>query len=144
MLQHITYNEWLPVILGQNVLKIFELTLSPVGHYEGYNASVNPSVANAFAAAAFRFGHSLIKGSLSRCNKEFREVPFFVKLHKELNNPTNMHNFGSVDRITLGLCSDTLARRDEFITEELTNHLFQVQLPFGKNTLIFPGPRLRP
>ena len=36
--------------------------------------------------------------SMSRCNKEFREVPFFVKLHKELNNPTNMHNFGSVDR----------------------------------------------
>ena len=35
---------------------------------------------------------------MSRCNKEFREVPFFVKLHKELNNPTNMHNFGSVDR----------------------------------------------
>ena len=65
---------------------------------------------------------------MSRCNKEFREVPFFVKLHKELNNPTNMHNFGSVDRIMLGLCSDTTARRDEYITDELTNHLFQVVL----------------
>ena len=64
--------------------------------------------------------------SMSRCNKEFREVPFFVKLHKELNNPTNMHNFGSVDRIMLGLCSDTVARRDEYLTDELTNHLFQV------------------
>ena len=64
--------------------------------------------------------------SMSRCNKEFREVPFFVKLHKELNNPTNMHNFGSVDRIMLGLCSDTVARRDEYMTDELTNHLFQV------------------
>ena len=63
---------------------------------------------------------------MSRCNKEFREVPFFVKLHKELNNPTNMHNFGSVDRIMLGLCSDTVARRDEYLTDELTNHLFQV------------------
>ena len=63
---------------------------------------------------------------MSRCNKEFREVPFFVKLHKELNNPTNMHNFGSVDRIMLGLCSDTVARRDEYMTDELTNHLFQV------------------
>ena len=62
---------------------------------------------------------------MSRCNKEFREVPFFVKLHKELNNPTNMHNFGSVDRIMLGLCSDTVARRDEYLTDELTNHLFQ-------------------
>ena len=61
MHQHITYNEWLPVILGPRVLTIFELTLNPNGHYDRYNASVNPSVANAFAAAAFRFGHSLIK-----------------------------------------------------------------------------------
>ena len=61
MIQHITYNEWLPVILGPRVLNIFELTLNPNDHYHGHNASVNPSVANAFAAAAFRFGHSLIK-----------------------------------------------------------------------------------
>ncbi len=126
MMQHITYNEWLPVVLGPRVIKIFELTLNPRRPYDGYNSSVNPSVANAFAAAAFRFGHSLIKGSLARCNKQFREVPFHIELHKELNNPANMHNFGSVDRITLGLCSNTLARRDEYITEELTNHLFQV------------------
>ena len=74
----------------------------------------------------FRFGHSLVKSSLSRCNKDFREVPFFIKLHKELNNPANLHNFGSVDRLILGLASKKLGRRDEFITEELTNHLFQV------------------
>ena len=61
MLQHITYNEWLPVILGPRVLNIFELTLNPNGHYDRHNASVNPSIANAFAGAAFRFGHSLIK-----------------------------------------------------------------------------------
>ena len=29
-------------------------------------------------------------------------------------------------RILLGLCDMKLSRRDEFITEELTNHLFQV------------------
>ncbi len=74
-----------------------------------------------------RFGHSLVKNTLSRCDKEFREVPYFVRLHKELNNPSNLHNFGSVDRIILGLASKKLARRDEFITTELTNHLFQVR-----------------
>ena len=42
-----------------------------------------------------------------------------------MNNPSNLHNFGSVDRILLGLVSQKLARRDEFITDELTNHLFQ-------------------
>ena len=126
MLQHITFNEWLPIVLGPRVLEIFELKLLPKGYYNLYNDTVNPTVSNAFGAAAFRFGHSLVKNSLSRCNKEFREVPFFIKLHKELNNPSNLHNFGSVDRILLGLASKRLARRDEFISEELTNHLFQV------------------
>jgi peroxidase len=126
MLQHITYNEWLPIILGPRVLEIFELKLLPKGYYSYYNDTVNPTIANAFASAAFRFGHSLVKNSLSRCNKEFREVPFFIKLHKELNNPSVLHNFGSVDRIILGLASKRLARRDEFIAGELTNHLFQV------------------
>ena len=49
-----------------------------------------------------------------------------MELHKEMNNPSNLHNFGSVDRILLGLSSQKLSRRDEFITDELTNHLFQV------------------
>ena len=74
-----------------------------------------------------RFGHSLVKRSIDRCNKEFRQVPFNVELHKEMNNPSNLHNFGSVDRILLGLSSQKLSRRDEFITDELTNHLFQVK-----------------
>ena len=125
VMQHITYNEWLPIILGPRVLEIFELRLKPRGYYQDYNSTVNPTIANAFASAAFRFGHSLVKSSISRCNKEFRKVPFHVQLHKEMNNPSNLHNFGSVDRILLGLVSDQLARRDEFVTEELTNHLFQ-------------------
>ena len=77
----------------------------------------------------------MVKSSLSRCNKEFREVPFFVKLHKEFNNPTNLHNFGSVDRLLLGLASKALPRRDEFITTELTNHLFQVNIVVGADWL---------
>ena len=161
VIQHITYNEWLPIILGPRVLEIFELKLLPRGYYRGYNESVNPTISNAFAASAFRyksyislligqtinnshtppnilleftitqsmlvrFGHSLVKRSIDRCNKEFRQVPFNVELHKEMNNPSNLHNFGSVDRILLGLSSQKLSRRDEFITDELTNHLFQV------------------
>ena len=74
MQQHITFNEWLPIVLGPRVLEIFELRLSPRGHYSGYNASVNPTVANAFASAALRFGHSLIKNTLSRSGATFQKT----------------------------------------------------------------------
>ena len=40
-------------------------------------------------------------------------------------SPSNLHNFGEVDRITLGLASERSQGSDEFITAELTNNLFK-------------------
>ncbi|MCA9147333.1 MAG: hypothetical protein KDB05_31365, partial [Planctomycetales bacterium] len=46
-LQSITYNEFLPSLLGRNALS----------EYRGYDATVNPTIANEFSTAAYRFGH---------------------------------------------------------------------------------------
>ena len=46
-------------------------------------------------------------------------------LRKELMDPTSIHNIGAVDRILLGMCTQPAMRRDEYIVDELTNHLFQ-------------------
>ena len=51
-LQHITYAEWLPAI-GVDL-----------GAYPGYDPAVDPAIANEFAAAAFRFGHTLVGSEL--------------------------------------------------------------------------------
>ena len=40
-------------------------------------------------------------------------------------SPSNIHNLGEIDRITLGLASQRSQKRDQFITAQLTNHLFQ-------------------
>lgn len=98
LLQHITYNEWLPLINGS-------LNLSPLNsdsYYQGYNSSVgflkkfkkfkicfqikfkfllkiNPALNNEFSTAAFRFGHSLIRQKASRYDVNqnlIRTVPY--------------------------------------------------------------------
>lgn len=74
MVQHITYREFVPVVVGPEVCRLFDLVLLPDGYYERYDAKVNPTVANAFAAAAFRFGHSLIQGSYMRCSADHRFI----------------------------------------------------------------------
>ena len=53
--QHITYNEFLPAILDEATMTRYNLKSSVQPIYNNvYNSEVNPSIHNAFAAAAFR------------------------------------------------------------------------------------------
>ncbi|XP_030376363.1 uncharacterized protein LOC115625455 [Scaptodrosophila lebanonensis] len=131
MFQHITYREFLPIILGREVCKLFDLDLLPNGYYEGYDAKVNPTVANSFAAAAFRFGHSLVQNSYLRCDRHHNIINNNVSLHEEFQRG-DIGSAGSLHRLLRGLASQRALKRDEFITPELTNHLFQTPgFPFG-------------
>ncbi len=62
LMQHITYNEFLPMVLGKEVMHRHRLVLLKDGYSDSYDASINPSTANGFATAAFRFGHTLLVG----------------------------------------------------------------------------------
>ena len=61
-MQHITYNEWLPIVIGRNKMQKFGLNPLESGFSSDYDANLNPMILNEFVAAAFRFGHSLIPG----------------------------------------------------------------------------------
>ena len=64
--QVITYNEYLPALLGPKFVKRYGLAMAKSGYFYGYDASVDASVTNEFTTAAFRFGHSMINDKLSR------------------------------------------------------------------------------
>jgi hypothetical protein len=131
MVQHITYREFLPMVLGKEVTRLFDLELKTEGYYGGYDPRVNPTVANSFGAAAFRFGHSLVQGSFIRCDRNHRVLDNNVSLHEEFSRG-DTGGPGSLHRLLRGMASQRSLKRDEFITAELTNHLFQTgSFPFG-------------
>ncbi|XP_055523825.1 uncharacterized protein LOC129717733 [Wyeomyia smithii] len=131
MFQHITFREFLPIILGKQVCRLFNLELETSGFYKGYDPSTNPTVTNEFAAAAFRFGHSLIQGSYMRADRFHRFIPNNVTLHEE-SADGDLGGPGSLHRLVRGMVNQRALKRDEFITAELTNHLFQTRsFPFG-------------
>lgn len=63
-IQHITYAEWLPALLGQNFIRRSGLELSTNGYSKAYNESTDPSVSNSFATAILPFANSMISESI--------------------------------------------------------------------------------
>jgi peroxidase len=102
MLQHITYSHYLPLILGNEIMRRFGLNPETNGNFfRGYDACVNPNIRQSFMTAAYRFGHSMIndrvgmkaaRGRLSR--------PRFRSL---FNKPDPMYQREGVEKVIRGL-----------------------------------------
>jgi hypothetical protein len=87
-LQIITYNEWLPALLGQNALP----------KYTGYKPNVNPSISNEFSTAMFRFAHSQLDNGVDRLNNNGTDsAAGGVDLAYAFFNPTLINPAGVTD-----------------------------------------------
>ena len=53
-IQHITYNEFLPRIIGLNAMNLYDLRVRTEGYSNDYDPTCNPAMFNEFATAAFR------------------------------------------------------------------------------------------
>lgn len=120
MMQHITYEHWLPKILGPSGTR-------SLGSYKGYDPTVDARIANEFAAAAFRFGHTLINPVLSRLNESFQPIrEGNLPLHKAFFAPFRIVEEGGIDPVVRGLFGVAAKRPvpGQFLNSELTEHLF--------------------
>ncbi|KAL3886209.1 hypothetical protein ACJMK2_026218 [Sinanodonta woodiana] len=127
MLQHITYKEYLPVILGDAIMTSHDLHPLTSGYFSGYDSNVNPAIKNEFATAAFRFGHSMVHDSLkyngNGGDRLFKDI--------FLNPDILYHTTGGVDGILKGLTDSYSQKVDERLSSQLTRHLFESQPGFG-------------
>ncbi|XP_076371105.1 peroxidase-like [Tachypleus tridentatus] len=136
-LQHITYHEFLPMVLGEEMMSRHNLSIKTQGYWNGYDPDVHMGMANSFQSAAFRFGHTFIQGMIRRYNK-FHEFLGEDPLHTLLRQPFILYEPGKIDELIGGLINTPAQTYDPFITEEVTNHLFQVpSMPFGMDLVSF-------
>ncbi|KAK2721110.1 hypothetical protein QYM36_003402 [Artemia franciscana] len=122
--QHITYNEYLPVTLGREVMEKWGLVLEKKDYFYGYDPKVNPSATNAFITSAFRFGHSLLPTAVERWSVKHRYIGS-QRLSQMLRQPFDLYKPGYVDQYLMGLANQVAQAMDDFVTSEVTNHLFQ-------------------
>ena len=90
IIQHITYNEFLPRVLGPHISRRFSLELEEFGYHDQYDSTCSAGIFNEFSAAAFRFGHSMIQPVLHlRSEREMlaRAGGQKISLRKHFHNP---------------------------------------------------------
>ena len=113
-LQSITYNEFLPALLGQDA----------ISEYTGYDASVNPNISNIFSTAAYRFGHTMLSSELLRMNDDGSVVDSGnLDLQDAFFNPHAIADDG-IDSLLLGASVQTAQAIDPYLVDDVRNFLF--------------------
>lgn len=120
-LQHITYNEFVPYVLGEEVIDRYGLRLLTDGYFDKYDMKVNPSVENAVANAVFQFLFSTIPSTMERYSKDLNMLGD-MKMTDSYFRPSEMY-LNKLDQYLMGMISQNGHSPDPFVTEQMTNGL---------------------
>jgi len=64
-LQRVTYSEFLPVVIGPDMMESYHLNLPEIGT-TNYDPDEDPTILNEFSTVSFRFGHTLVSETFSQ------------------------------------------------------------------------------
>ncbi|XP_037896461.1 peroxidase [Glossina fuscipes] len=131
---HISYYEWLPIFLGyENMLKNRLIYSAPkTTHINDYDPSIDPSVLNGHATAAFRYFHSQIEGRLDLIS-EIRSVAGALRLSDWFNRPGIIELGDNFDSLTRGHATQPQELTDINFDREIKHYLFRRNRPFGSD-----------
>tara|TARA_R110002049_G_scaffold27321_2_gene94212 strand:- start:404134 stop:406575 length:2442 start_codon:yes stop_codon:yes gene_type:complete len=113
-LQAITFNEYLPALLGRDAIPT----------YSGYDSTVDPTISNLFATAAFRYGHTSLSSELQRMDDDGNTIDEGnVLLRDAFFNPTDVIELG-IEPLLKGLASNVSQEIDTLVVDDVRNFLF--------------------
>ncbi|MEZ6242051.1 MAG: peroxidase family protein [Phycisphaerales bacterium] len=115
LIQAITYNEFLPALLGEGAMP----------PYTGYKTGVNASIASEFSAGSYRFGHSMVNPTLPRYLEGGVPHPSGpLDLFSSFFNPDAIISSGGIEPILRGEFGELAQEIDPFVVDDLRNLLF--------------------
>ncbi|MCY4432176.1 MAG: hypothetical protein OXE45_00755 [bacterium] len=118
-IQAITFNEFLPLLLGPDA----------IAPYSGYDATVDPTIASEFSATAYRVGHTLLSPNLHLLNADGESE--HVNLARAFFTPSTVEDRG-ITVILRGFASQLAQEIDSKVIDEVRNMLLR-----GPNGPIF-------
>ncbi|XP_067948146.1 eosinophil peroxidase-like [Watersipora subatra] len=110
IMQVITYKEYLPSLLGEELMKKFGLSLDEP---YAYGSNIDPTIANVFATAAFRFGHAQISLGTTPLEKNYvTNSSRFVPFEEMFNQPETFRQNGGCFPFLRSVCIEPALRID--------------------------------
>jgi peroxidase len=114
-IQAITYNDFLPLLLGQDGL----------AEYSGYKPDIDPGISNMFATAAYRVGHTMLSSEIQRQNEDGSEsASGNLQLRDAFFRPGAIVDEGGLDPILRGLADGKAHKIDSHVVDDVRNFLF--------------------
>jgi peroxidase len=110
---NITYNEFLPHLLGPNALS----------EYHGYDPTVDPRITEEFAGAAYRFGHSIVSAEITKFGEQGQVLGEQELKDAFFESPATFAANGGADALLRHLSSDESNALDVHIVDDLRNFL---------------------
>ncbi|XP_018343646.1 PREDICTED: peroxidase-like isoform X1 [Trachymyrmex septentrionalis] len=120
-IQHITYKEWLPILLGRRYTRAIGLIGNSYSH--NYNSDDEPAVSNEAATAALRFLNSLMQEKLSMPDN-FRQQNKTLQLAEHFFNPRIIESEEVFDGLLRGLATQTSQKMDISLISDMTSKLY--------------------
>ena len=122
-MQHITYSEYLPVILGKAVMDKYGLSPQHTGFFTGYDIDTNAGTANSVATSVMRFVASLMPAKFSYYDNVGKKLDS-KDISDSFYKPFEMYDPDTLDQILRGLIKGHAQNEDVFIGEAMTSKMF--------------------
>ncbi|KAL7632516.1 UNVERIFIED_CONTAM: hypothetical protein RMT77_017179 [Armadillidium vulgare] len=140
-IQHIAYNEWLPIVIGTSTAEAYNLLPLREGFTHNYDRFLSAQIRNEFASIGFRFGHTLVEGMVRLFDKSHNNRES-INLFEHFNRPGIIYQ--RFDELLRVLFKQPMQSFDNNIVDDLTNRLFQTDtMPFGMDLISLNTQRAR-
>ena len=122
-IQHITYNEYLPVVLGKETMDKYSLSPKQMGFFSDYDINTNPGTANSVASTAMRFTASLLPAILQYYEQSGNKIRV-EHFSESFYQPFHLYESNMIDHIIRGMTKSHAQAEDVHVIGDMTNKMF--------------------